>query len=112
MRSHVLGSQLQDLSPSSALLCEQASRSNIPRARALYELALQADPHHLQSLLGLGSLEARAGSVERGLKLLQDGLRLQPGNKQIRHCIAQWQRKHGERQVSEWGVHITHKSAK
>ena len=98
-----MGSQLQDVSTRSWLLCLQASRSNITRARALYELALQADPHHLQSLLGLGSLEARAGSVERGLKLLQDGLRLQPGNKQIRHSMAQWQRKHGERQVSECG---------
>ncbi len=78
----------------------QANRSNITRARTLYELALEADPHHLQSLLGLGSLEARSGNVDRGLKLLHDGLRLQPGNKQIRHGIAQWQRKHGEREVS------------
>ncbi len=79
----------------------QANRSNIPRARSLYELALEADPQHLQSLLGLGSLEARAGDVNRGLKLLHDGLRLQPGNKQIRHSIAQWQRQHGEKEVSQ-----------
>lgn len=78
----------------------QADRSNIPRARALYELALEADPQHLQSLLGLGSLEARAGSVDRGLRLLQEGLRLQPDNKHFRHMVAQWQRKHGEREVS------------
>ena len=78
----------------------QADRSNITRARALYELALEADPQHLQSLLGLGSLEARAGSVDRGLRLLQEGLRLQPDNKQFRHMVAQWQRKHGEREVS------------
>ena len=78
----------------------QADRSNITRARALYELALEADPKHLQSLLGLGSLEARAGSVDRGLRLLHEGLRLQPDNKQFRHMIAQWQRKHGEREVS------------
>ena len=82
----------------------QAGRSNITRARALYELALEADPQHLQSLLGLGSLEARAGSVDQGLRLLHEGLRLQPDNKQFRHMIAQWQRKHGEREVSfAWG---------
>lgn len=78
----------------------QAGKSNITRARALYELALEADPQHLQSLLGLGSLEARAGSVDRGLRLLREGLRLEPDNKQFRHMIAQWQRKHGERGVS------------
>lgn len=78
----------------------QADRSNITRARALFELALEADPQHLQSLLGLGALEARAGSGDRGLRLLQEGLRLQPDNKQLRHAMAQWQRKHGEREVS------------
>lgn len=80
--------------------CMQADRSNITRARALFELALEADPHHLQSLLGLGALEARAGSGDRGLRLLQEGLRLQPDNKQIRHALAQWQRKNGDREVS------------
>ena len=96
---HACESQLMQFSHHTVCL-PQANRSNIARARTLYELALEADPQHLQSLLGLGSLEARAGSVDRGLALLHDGLRLQPGNKQIRHMIAQWQRKHGEREVS------------
>ena len=96
---HACKSQLMQFSHHTVCL-PQANRSNIARARTLYELALEADPQHLQSLLGLGSLEARAGSVDRGLALLHDGLRLQPGNKQIRHMIAQWQRKHGEREVN------------
>lgn len=63
-------------------------------------MALEADPQHLQSLLGLGSLEARAGNIERGLHLLHEGLRLQPDNKQFRHMIAQWERKHGAKEVN------------
>lgn len=37
--------------------------------------------------------------MERGLALLHEGLRLQPDNIHFRHMIAQWQRKHGEREV-------------
>lgn len=78
----------------------QAHKYNVSRARALYELALEADPEHLQTLLALGSLEGRAGHVDRGLRHLQKGLSLDPHNKYFQHAAAQLERHHGSREVS------------
>lgn len=47
----------------------EAQRRNVHRARKLFRLALEADPSHLQSLLGLGQLEARAGNPELALQV-------------------------------------------
>lgn len=78
----------------------QANRFNISKARSLYEAALETDPNHLQTLLALGSLEGRAGNVERGMGHLQKGLNVQPGNKYFQHAVAQLQRHHGSKEVT------------
>ena len=82
----------------------QANKFNISRARALYELALEADPQHLQTLLALGSLEGRAGYAERGMGHLQKGLGLDPNNKYFQHAIAQLERHHGSKEVTPYTV--------
>lgn len=77
----------------------QANRFNIPKARALYEQALQADPRHLQTLLALGSLEGRAGNVEKGKGHLIQGLQQRPLDKHFTHALAQLYRNHGNKEV-------------
>lgn len=47
----------------------EAQRRNLAKARKLYRQALEADPGHAQSLLGLGQLEARAGNAELALEV-------------------------------------------
>lgn len=77
----------------------QAHKFNVARARTLYELALEANPQHLQTLLALGTLEGRAGQVEKGMGHLRKGLGLDPNNKYFQHAIAQMERHHGSREV-------------
>ena len=43
----------------------------MPRARKLYRQALEVDPGHLQSIMGLGQLEARAGELDEALQVGQ-----------------------------------------
>lgn len=47
----------------------EAQRRSIARARKLYRRALEVDPRHTQSLLGLGQLEARDGNPAVALEV-------------------------------------------
>ena len=55
--------------PTPARARVEAQRRNRSRARRLYREALAADPAHLQSLLGLGQLEARTGNCLLALQV-------------------------------------------
>lgn len=52
--------------PSPPPFCRmEAQRRNLSRARRLYRRALEVDPLHIQTLLGLGQLEARDGKHDQ-----------------------------------------------
>ncbi len=63
--------------PATSLLCRpapsphrmEARRRNLAKARRLFRRALEVDPGHTPSLLGLGQLEARDGHPEVALEV-------------------------------------------
>lgn len=79
---------LSGLSPLQTARRMEGQRRNIVAARRLYRQALQADPGHCQSILGLGQLEARSGNPEAALKLYQQGLAVQPRSVHLLSSLA------------------------
>lgn len=66
----------------------EAQRRNIAAARRLYRKALQVDPGHPQSILGLGQLEARSGNTDAAMQLYLRGLQAQPRNMHLLSSLA------------------------
>ena len=71
----------------------EAQRRNIARARKLFQQALEADPQHTQSLVGLGQLEARAGNAATALSLYRQGLQLRPRSTHLLSSLAHLHKK-------------------
>ncbi|CAG9466236.1 unnamed protein product [Pedinophyceae sp. YPF-701] len=73
----------------------EQSRRHSARAARLYEAALQRDPEHLPSLMGLGVVESKAGNHAAAEAHYRRALEVSPGNVRIRCALAQGLRAAG-----------------
>jgi Flp pilus assembly protein TadD len=85
----------------------EARRRNVAGARRLYRQALQADPAHPQSLVGLGQLEARSGNAEAARAVYQRGLAAHPRSVHLLSSLA-----HLESQVGGSGARARRAAAR
>lgn len=73
----------------------EAQRRHLSEARRLYRSALQVDPSHSRSLLGLGQLEARSGNAAAARAIYEQGLEAHPRSVHLLSSLAQLQAQVG-----------------